>query len=772
MTETRYRRSGGTESRAVLLAAVLVVALAGSCGPESTRPVGDGGGSGVDGGVAAAGAAERPEADPRENEREFDTLLAPLAAQVNGGELGWSARVEARCGEVEWTQEAPFLDRASLGNVADLYFPDLPAGPCSVTLQVLGEDGLPVDWCRDEVVEVELTAGEISLVTAKLVCTPEAPAGMNVGVAVIVLDNLEPPDFVLANEQDTGKTAIVCNGRRIRLVVVENNRFLYELELEVVDPADAARVRLTRVDEGVFDFLCLAAGAGPQGAIQLVARVRQPTLGEPPREVEFPIHCYEPIGWDGTCDGSCEPEDERALPEPAAAEPYASPGRSLPDCAVLDGGVVHVETTEPLAEGDWAVCSVPWVETADLSLLTGEGQLGVELCLEADAPVALAFYVGVDYPERMFSALVAQPGCDLYTLFTLDAWAHDAYSTGAYPPSLTERFEIALENGAFPPLSLDVRKVLLRCLCEDGNPLNRCGDCGPTPEEVCAGDGQDEDCDGEVEEDWPTLGDPCTVGVGACAAQGNVICDPDDSSTTTCSATPGEPVEELCDSVDNDCDGATDEGLVGAGTSCGVGACGSAGDLVCRDGRWVDTCVPGPPSPEVCDGVDNDCDGETDEGLAGLPTGDVVGSRGAACDDGVLWSQSFCAAHAEALRVRLATEVQGRGYSWGCPGRSNCRRAYGEDCWDAPENCRCQDTESVCLLLDGVVQACSEDWNGSEDPPEGHCSPATGTTTASFTVPPGEHRLEVVHAAWLPGHGADCANPQSLEIEHVRIERR
>jgi len=65
---------------------------------------------------------------------------------------------------------------------------------------------------------------------------------------------------------------------------------------------------------------------------------------------------------------------------------------------------------------------------------------------------------------------------------------------------------------------------------------------------------------------------------------------------------PGAP--ELCDDLDNDCDGNKD----GFATSCGVGSCASAG--LCLSG--VDTCVPGSPAPEICDGLDNNCDGVVD----------------------------------------------------------------------------------------------------------------------------------------------------------------
>lgn len=163
---------------------------------------------------------------------------------------------------------------------------------------------------------------------------------------------------------------------------------------------------------------------------------------------------------------------------------------------------------------------------------------------------------------------------------------------------------------------------------EDGPSIDA---CDPDPE-TC--NDADEDCDGMMDEDFSTKGSTCIVGTGACLAQGTYVCK-GDGSGVECSEVPGMPSSETCDGIDNDCDMKIDEDFM-IGMPCdgpdadicadGVRVCDGPSAAVCNDG-------PG-NSPELCDTFDNDCDGNFDEGF-GLGVA-CDGTDTDACNEGTI----------------------------------------------------------------------------------------------------------------------------------------
>ncbi len=112
---------------------------------------------------------------------------------------------------------------------------------------------------------------------------------------------------------------------------------------------------------------------------------------------------------------------------------------------------------------------------------------------------------------------------------------------------------------------------------------------------------------------------------GTCTGQRRCIV----SGLTACDA--ATPAPEICDGLDNNCNGLTDENL-GTQTDCEKHASWNGADHVCKgkgecNNGHIVNCDAATPVPETCNGLDDDCNGLTDDAL---------------CDDGNPCTTDFC----------------------------------------------------------------------------------------------------------------------------------
>jgi MYXO-CTERM domain-containing protein len=177
------------------------------------------------------------------------------------------------------------------------------------------------------------------------------------------------------------------------------------------------------------------------------------------------------------------------------------------------------------------------------------------------------------------------------------------------------------------------------------------------PGELC--NGADDDCDGKVDEDFPQKGQPCNNGkLGVCFKTGVYVCSADGKGVT-CNAPSPSGTPEICDGLDNDCNGVVDDVPGGCTKLC---------------------------QPEICNGLDDDCDGKIDNGIPSVPCGKDVGE----CKAGV----SKCVAGKIVCEGGTApTAEKCDNLDNDCDGVTD---GMGEPCYSGATGCSFQSGKWVC----------------------------------------------------------------------------
>lgn len=249
--------------------------------------------------------------------------------------------------------------------------------------------------------------------------------------------------------------------------------------------------------------------------------------------------------------------------------------------------------------------------------------------------------------------------------------------------------------------------------------------------------GLDDNCDGFVDEGFEFSGLPvgapclgageCGLGVVECGLAGEPRCSSNIGGSST------HAKSETCNGLDDDCDGATDNDLVWQGIGLGLpcestGICG-AGTVICvSDGKAICSSSPGVSGSkahaEICNGLDDNCNGTTDEGFdfQGMPLGVVCPAVGVCAAGAVVCSASgaaTCSTHVSGVGGQASAEIC-NGLDDDCDGETDEQlswqgNALGTVC-DGTGSCGIGTVE--CGKSGQVTCSTNSDGSGAQTKPE------------------------------------------------------
>jgi hypothetical protein len=300
--------------------------------------------------------------------------------------------------------------------------------------------------------------------------------------------------------------------------------------------------------------------------------------------------------------------------------------------------------------------------------------------------------------------------------------------------------------------------------CDDGDSA-----VSPDATELC--DGVDNDCDGAVDEDdaadastWYADMDGdgygrSSIWTTACEAPSGYLADSSDCNDSDSAVNPG--ATELCDGVDNDCDGTIDEDdAADASTwyadSDGDGFGDSATtDIACDEPSGyadnADDCDDldgdvNPDAAELCNGVDDDCDGTIDEDDAADASTWYLDSDGDGFGDAAVSEVSCDAPSGHVADASDCDDDDSAQY----PGADEYCNGEDDDCDGTVDEDEAVDASTWYADMDGDGFGDPSDSTVACDEPSGYLADASDCDDTDAGVNPDAEEV------WYDGVDDDC----------------